>query len=348
MTALPTSGYMSNNARTQGEMKTAFENVNSVIREILGGATSTTATISSDAFVLANDIAVVVVDTEAAAATDDLRNVTQTTARDGRCVVIKSTSNNRKVVIKHAAGGSGQFSTMDSLDLTLDDTKKVAHFRYNAATTTWDEIPFIDKIQLNRLLGMAEEVSLTIASGAVIPTATLVEVDCESGLTDDLDFLTQTWPIYFVILHTKDTGDTVTVRHNQTGSGKILLSDSANATLDSPNKFILLMRKGTTWEEVGRHGFSASGLQYSSKATNFTAAVGDQIYICTAAAVATLPTLAAAKATATRICVFNDTASADVSFDGDGSETILGSLTYPVNPGESLTIIPGNTEWKVA
>lgn len=346
MTTLPISGYMSDNARTQGQMKTAFEAVNSVIREILGGATSGTATIASGAFTLAENIAVVVIDTESAAASDDLTNVTQTTARDGRCMLVKSTSNNRVVVIKNASGGAGQFSTQDGNDVRLDDTRKAAHFRYNAATTTWEEVPFLDRITLNRLLGMAEESSLTIASGAVIPTTSLVELDCESGTADDLDFLTQTWPVYFVIIHTKDTGDTITVRHNQTGSGKILLSDSANASLDSPNKFILLMRKGTTWEEVGRFGFTSAGLSVSSQSGNFSAATGDNMYRCTASLTVTLPTIAAATSTATRLRFFNESA-ADVTLDGNGSETINGSLTTIVNPGESVQIMAGTSEWKV-
>lgn len=349
MTTLPTSGYMSDNARTQGQMKTAFENQNSVIREILGGATSTTADISSGAFVLANDVAVVVVDTESDAASDDLTNVTQTTARDGRCMAIMSTSDNRVVVIKNGSGGAGQFSTQDGNDISLVSTRQVAHFRYNAGTTTWVEIPFADKVQINRLVGMLEESTLTIASGSVTPTRALHEIDCESGTSDDLDFLAQTNNLSFVIIHTKDTGDTITVRHNQTGTGKILLADSANATLDSPNKFILLMKKSATWEEIGRFGFSSSGLQYSIQSSgNFTAQVGDRIYIVTAAATVTLPTLAAAKATATRLVIFNETASSDVTADGDSSETILGALTLPVNPGEHVCLIPGNAEWKVA
>lgn len=350
MTTLPAANYPSDNSRTQGQMKTVFENICSVIREIEGGGTHGTATLSTDTFTLADNIFAVTVDTEASAASDDLRNVGQTTARAGRTVLLRCASSARNVVVKNAAGGAGQITTQDGADFTLTDTKQWIRLRYNEglSPTTWEEVDRSERIKINRLPGSLEETSTTLASDAFVASRFVHELDCESGITDNLDFITQTNDIYMVLIHTKDSGDTITVRHNQTGSGKILTTDGTNLSLDDPNKFVLLARKSTTWEEVARFNFTVAGHTREAKSSNFTAGTGDRTYICTTAITATLPARASAASASTRLLFVNEDASAVLTLDGDGSETIDGSATLEVNPGTSITIVPGGSEWKIA
>lgn len=57
----------------------------------------------------------------------------------------------------------------------------------------------------------------------------------------------------------------------------------------------------------------------------------------------TLPPLAEAQ---TRVYyIVNNGASNDVTVDGDGSETIMGSATQTLTPGDSIQLVKGSTEW---
>ena len=136
MTTLPVSGYMSNAARTEGEMKTAFENLRDVTAELLGGAVESELTIAAGA--VTPTAGVHSVDTEADAASDDLDTIAQTNHPDGRLLLVRCADNARSVVVKHASGGTGQVFLVDATAFTLSDT--TMWLLLQRRTTSWYEV----------------------------------------------------------------------------------------------------------------------------------------------------------------------------------------------------------------
>lgn len=174
-TALPSTGYLSNAARTVGEMKAALEVVRDVMSEMPGGAAAQALTISSGNITPANQASgIVVVDTEGAAASDDLANIIQTNTPDGRLLIITSADNGRDPTVKNAAGGAGQIFTGDGADVVLKTTKMYLVLRRSG--TGWQEIArsYGDQIGDFRTylgLGTAALVN-TGTSAANVPTIT--------------------------------------------------------------------------------------------------------------------------------------------------------------------------------
>ncbi len=62
------------------------------------------------------------------------------------------------------------------------------------------------------------------------------------------------------MIRATDAGRTVVVKHGSGGTGQILLADGADFSLDNTDKYLLLKRVSTTWEEVLRsYGNDNSG-----------------------------------------------------------------------------------------
>ena len=120
--ALPAQNYMSNNSRTEGEMKVALEDQRDAIAATPGGAPSFELTIAAGVVtptVTAGDFRV---DNEADAAADDLTNILQTNSWETRRIRLRCENAARVVTLKHGAGGSGQILTVDGADFALNDT----------------------------------------------------------------------------------------------------------------------------------------------------------------------------------------------------------------------------------
>lgn len=116
MTSLVAAGYF-NDEITNQQAKDAQDGMLAVIRELLGGSAASELTIASGA--VTPTAAAHTVDTEADAASDDLTNIAQTNHPDGRFLAIKAADPARAVVVKHAAGGTGEILLADAVDLTL-------------------------------------------------------------------------------------------------------------------------------------------------------------------------------------------------------------------------------------
>lgn len=116
MTAFPAANAISG-ASTVADLKAAHEAHLAACKQLLGGAARTTLTIASGAVLPVS--AVHLVDTEGAAAADDLANITQTNLPDGSLLILASVDAGRVVTLKHAAGGAGQLSLIGSADLAL-------------------------------------------------------------------------------------------------------------------------------------------------------------------------------------------------------------------------------------
>ena len=78
-----------------------------------------------------------IIDTEAAAADDDLTHIDQTNIPDGAFLIIRPADNARVVTVKHGGGGGGQILLAAAADFVLDDVNKWLWLRRDA--TAWKE-----------------------------------------------------------------------------------------------------------------------------------------------------------------------------------------------------------------
>lgn len=129
MTALPGSGYLSNTGRTQQQMKDAFEALRDFIAEGVGAAAASGLTIASGSITPTG--ARHTVDTESAAATDDLANILLTNIENGRWLILEPADGSRLVVVKHLAGGDGQIETIAGHDILLQNRSRLILERAN-------------------------------------------------------------------------------------------------------------------------------------------------------------------------------------------------------------------------
>lgn len=124
MATIPAAGHISDALRTEGEVKADLEAIIASLRQVPGAAAvELAATISGGSITPAGSGGVIVVDTESAAAADDLANILPTNYPDNACVVLRNTNAARVVTLKHAATGSGQMFLDRSADLALADTQ---------------------------------------------------------------------------------------------------------------------------------------------------------------------------------------------------------------------------------
>lgn len=123
---LPAASYMNQNTRTEGEMKQALEDLLGGVKQIPGaGQAAQGLTIAAGSVTPQSGLAqVLVIDTEGAAATDDLTNIVPTNLGVNSLVLVKIASNSRQVVVKHNAGGSGQLIMRTGGDCPLADTSQ--------------------------------------------------------------------------------------------------------------------------------------------------------------------------------------------------------------------------------
>jgi hypothetical protein len=146
---------------TNGAAKTAFEKLLANVLEAPGGADETTLTIATGAVVPTGYLHVL--DTEAAAATDDLTNFTVTNHPEGRLIGIRSTSAARVITLKHAAGGSGQLDNLDDQDIVLGDPDEMVYYALNG--TTWREV---GRTTQNRLLIVEDHTEVAASPYAIL------------------------------------------------------------------------------------------------------------------------------------------------------------------------------------
>jgi hypothetical protein len=78
-----------------------------------------------------------VIDTEAAAASDDLDTITNNFAQDGQVVVLRSGNDARNVVVKH---NTGNILLVGAADFTLDTRRSYIELRWNVTNSKWMEV----------------------------------------------------------------------------------------------------------------------------------------------------------------------------------------------------------------
>lgn len=240
MATIPSAGYISNAARTQGEVKQALEDTIASLRQVPGsGQVELTATISSGSFTPAGSGGVIVVDTEAASATDDLTNVATTNYPDGSCILLRNANSARFVVLKNAAGGGGQLNLDRSSSYTLDDTKKWVLLQRRSAD--WYEI----------MRGPARMVSPAVAKSATF-TVGLEDIGktflCTGTFTANLPAVANAGNGFFVIIKNVSTG-------------AITIDGNSSETIDGFTTIVVpalwsytIVTDGSSWQTVSSTG----------------------------------------------------------------------------------------------
>ena len=146
---------------------------------------------------------------------------------------------------------------------------------------------------------------LTIASGSITPTYSANTIDTESdAASDDLNTIavTNTPEGRRLLLKAENDARTVVLKHEAGGSGQISMIDGADFSLDNDSKYIELILKGTTWEEVSR------GDDFATSAA-LTSGLGTKQDTITGAAT----TITSSNLTASRALVSNGSGKVEAS-----------------------------------
>lgn len=136
MTDLPVAAFFTDPDRTNAQAKLGQDDMLAFIRQMLGGQAETTLTVASD--VATPTRGTHAIDTEGAAASDDLKNLATTNLPDGSFLLIRAVSAARVVTVKHNAGGSGQIALFGAVDAVLDATSKWLLLKRTGAN--WEEV----------------------------------------------------------------------------------------------------------------------------------------------------------------------------------------------------------------
>lgn len=306
------AGSLTDNATTQGQMKTNFSKLRNALAEIPGAAADYELTINTGNITPPAGYAVFRVDTEGDAASDDLDTIAVTNCRDGHRIVLRAEDSGRVVTIKNATAankiktytggdivlrdhmqvyleydaglGSGQWRVVDVF--WGDDSSALTAARAylglgNAATkttgTSSGNVPLVS--DANTLYPSIKSVpggeaisTLTLSSDAVTPTKTTHAIDTEGSASTDNLATINTSNIPDGGLLLLVAAHTARDVVVKHGTGNIYLFDAADFTLDNTEKSLLLRRNGSNWYEVVRGGVTASGGSYF-KASMVTSSV---------------------------------------------------------------------------
>lgn len=238
--SFPAAGYISNAARTEGENKMAFDDQLKGIKQIPGaGIADQALTLASDAITPASGASnILVVDTEAAAVTDNLGIITQTNIDDGSLVLVRNANAARVVVVKHNAGGTGQISLKTAGDFVLADPNR--HWlMLKRNGTSYLEVARYPSADLSPLLSKSGNYTTTAADRGQF-------IDCTATLTLSL-----------LAAATAGKGYEQTVQC----SGGVTTIDPNGAETIGGSSTLLLYRgdkvrfvsDGTNWQIVDRH-----------------------------------------------------------------------------------------------
>lgn len=150
---------------------------------------------------------------------------------------------------KASAGGGTEYLT--GTTVRADEANTEINAIRTAVNDTWD--------RLQKLIGTSAPATLEIASGSVTPvaTATHVSIDTESmASSDDLDLIDPTnfSTGDFILVGLANGSRVVRLRHNQVGSGPLLLEGNLATLLNSTQQKILFLYNGTQWQEMARFG----------------------------------------------------------------------------------------------
>jgi hypothetical protein len=185
------------------------------------------------------------IDTESAAATDDLDNIDLKGAVKGQFLVLRPVSSSRTIVAKDGTGNlrlNGDFimnSQFDTLLLLQDGN-------------SWRELARSDNTDNRSFLVAGGEEDYTISGGSITPMSGYIEVDTEGGAaSDDLDTIvgTNVQDGSLLIVRAASSSRTVVAKD---GTDNLRLN--GDMTLDNGNDTLTLIWTGANWLELARSG----------------------------------------------------------------------------------------------
>lgn len=244
MGSLPAAGYWSNAARNEGEQKQTIEDVLKGIKQLPDAGVAVQAlTLSADQITPSDGASGdITIDTEASAATDNLAQIVQTNLPDGSVVRVRNTNAARVVVVKHAAGGSGQLSLKSGGDFVLADPDR--HWLIlKRSGTTWKEIARFPSADLAPILSKSANYTTTAADRGQF-------IDCTATLT--LTLLAAATAGKGFELCVQCSGGVTTIDPNLSET----IGGAATLVLQRGDK-VWIVCDGTNWQIVQR--FSAQG-----------------------------------------------------------------------------------------
>ena len=333
--SFPALSYLSNAARTEGEMKTALEDQLKGIKQIPGaGIAEQALTIATGSITPASGASgILLIDTEAAAATDDLTNMSVTNFDDGSLILLHSASSARVIVVKNAAGGSGQFTLKSSGDFTLGDTAR--HWLLvKRSGTTWAEVARYPSADFAPVLAKSALYTTTVADRGQL-------IDCTAN----------TFTVTLLAAASAGRGFEQPIRNS--GVGLITIDGNAAETIDGaatvllfPGDSAYLVCDGTNWKTVAR--FASKSLASSAKTGAYTVVEADRgtLIDCTSGTFSLILTAAATLGSGFEFWARNS-GTGTVTIDANASETIDGNLTYILPPGGmAVFLFCDGTNWK--
>lgn len=233
--ALPVAGYVSDNARTQGQVKAALEATIAAVRLMPGAGSSDIAAVIAGGTITPDGTGgVIIVDTEGGASTDDLANFSTTNYPDGAEVELQAESAARVVTVKHAAGGAGQIHLYRSVDYVMDDIRE--RLRLKHLGTDWYEVgryPWIPSLTTvakssTFTIGKADHGTVFLCTGTYT-----VNIAAVSGLGNGF---------WFAIINV--------------GTGLITLDPNSSETIDGVTTLALAQGLGGLYAADGSTGFT--------------------------------------------------------------------------------------------
>jgi len=273
--------------------------------------------------------------TQITTAQDDLNAAVATISANK---LVRADSNGKIVVpVASANGNPVRKDTFDTLATTVsDNTSDISGLdtRLDTAESDIDTAQSdITTLQSNlaKVLGGADIEALTLnGSNIATPTKGNITLDTNGGAgTQDCNRLVTTNNVKLLLVQGKDAGHVITLKHNQSGDGKLIHLDASDIIL-GVDRAVLYAQVGTEYHEVARFGYAPSGTTPSvqSKTTTFTATY-NTIYKCDTSGGAytvTFPTAAGHTEEWVEFVKVTSDANA-ITLDGNSSETLNGSLT---------------------
>lgn len=191
-----------------------------------------------------------------------------------------------------------------------------------------------------QLSGAAARSTIVIASDQATPTQFAHKIDTESSAaTDDLKQVLQgNLPDgSLLLLSIVSAARTVRVWNAAGGTGQITLKSGDNFYLADPSHYLLLLRSGSTWEEIERFP-NAPLVPYLTKNANYTLALADRgkaLYSLGNDWTLALPSITSA-GSGFEINIINRTDTGIMTIDPNGSDSIDEKPTIKLHPQENV------------
>jgi hypothetical protein len=136
MTSFPAAGYIVDPNRSEGEVQNSLEAWLQACKQLPGGTAESILVIATGT--ITPTASAHQVDTEAAAAADDLTTIATTNMPEGSIITLRCANASRVVTLKHNTGGAGKIIMIDSADIVLNDVNITVVLQRRG--TDWNEI----------------------------------------------------------------------------------------------------------------------------------------------------------------------------------------------------------------